>query len=52
VRLLAFNPKERPTIPEIRQSAFLRNPAYNAERTTQSLLNEVQKIMAIKQTAN
>lgn len=34
VRLLAFNPKERPTIPEIRQSAFLRNPNYNAERTT------------------
>ncbi len=52
VSLLAFDPRERPTIAEIRQSSFLRDGRFNAERTRQALMNEVQKTVAAKQQAN
>ena len=47
--LLAFNPAERPTIAQIRQSAFLCDKQYDEERTRQYLLNEVHKVIAKKQ---
>ena len=48
VSLLAFNPGERPTIAQIRKSAFLCDKKYNEERTRQYLLSEVQKVVAKK----
>lgn len=47
--LLAFKPEERPTIPQIRKSAFLcENKKYSEERTRQTLLNDVQRLHAKK----
>ena len=50
VSLLAFNPSERPTIAQIRKSAFLCEKKYNEERTRQLLLSEVQRVIAKKQS--
>jgi len=41
MRLLAFNPQERPTIAQIRESAWLQDRSYNEERTRHILLGEV-----------
>lgn len=43
--LLAFNPAERPTIAQIRESAFLKEPRYNEEKARQILLGEVHKVI-------
>ena len=47
--LLAFNPAERPSIAQIRKSAFLCDKSYDEEHTRQHLMNEVHKVMAKKQ---
>lgn len=39
--LLAFNPSERPTIPQIRRCSFLADKKYNKDRTREYLLGEV-----------
>lgn len=48
VSLLAFNPSERPTIAQLRQSAWLNDKKYNEERTRTYLLGEVAKVLANK----
>lgn len=44
VRLLAYKPSERPTIDEIRQDPFLKDPSYNAEKTHSRLLKLVHEL--------
>lgn len=50
VGLLAFNPAERPTIAQIRKTAYFCDKKYNEERTRQYLLNEVHRVIAKKQS--
>ena len=51
VSLLAYNPAERPSIAQIRQSAFLQDASYNHERTRTMLLAKVHGVIAMKQNA-
>lgn len=44
VKLLAYAPNERPTIAEIRQDPFLKEPSYNQERTRTKLMTMVHDI--------
>lgn len=49
--LLAFNPSERPTIAQIRKSAYFCDKRHNEERTHQTLLSEVHRVIAKKQSS-
>ena len=51
VSLLAYNPTERPTIAQIRQSAYLQEASYNHDRTRTSLLAKVHGVIAMKQNS-
>ena len=48
VSLLAYNPQERPSIDQIRQSAFMNDPAYCFESTRASLLSKVRQVVHSK----
>ena len=49
VRLLAYNPAERPSINAIRNSPYLQEASYNPERTHSHLLKKVRTVIASKQ---
>lgn len=46
--LLAYNPAERPTLEQIRNSAFMREPSYSHEQTRAALLSKVRQVVALK----
>lgn len=49
VKLLAYTPSERPTIAEIRQDPFFKEPSYNAEKTRTRLMTMVHEIASKQQ---